>query len=354
MSFVDHRPATRGLASLAFAAALAGCAGPQAGGPPSQRPDFARQAACSSLLPASQGGPMPEGDTAVLRWLGTSNYELAYRNTVILMDTFYDRPARTRPLGFDVKDVKRADAILIGHAHFDHITDVAPVAAATRAPVVGSAITATTAQKLGVPAAQTVTVRGGETLRYGDVTVRPTHILHSTIQPELIPALANLYRADGLGPLTEAEERQSKASSARGSWDPKIVTEGTMGFTLELPGGFNITWFDSVGDIHPDERRLAAELAGRMDVALFPWTPHPIAERQLAYTFQHLELFKPKLYVPTHHDHIWGVWLDNGLEPLFMKIRDELPGTRYASPLYRSPICLSTSGPTRGEFHVGR
>ena len=55
----------------------------------------ATQAACESLVPASQGGPMPTGDVAVLRWLGTSNYELAYHGKIVVMDTFYDRPART-------------------------------------------------------------------------------------------------------------------------------------------------------------------------------------------------------------------------------------------------------------------
>jgi hypothetical protein len=313
---------------------------------------FAQQAACQSLVPASMGGPLPEGDTVAIRWLGTSNFEVAYHGKVILMDTFYDRPARTRPLGFTVDQVKRADAILIGHAHFDHITDVAPVAKATGAPVIGSAISTATAVKLGVPTAQTIAVAGGETLQYGDITIKPTHIVHSTIQPTLIPALAHLYEVDGLGPLTEAEQKQNAASRARGSNDPNIVTQGTIGFTLVLPGGFKIVWFDSVGNIIPEERELAQALGDGIDVGIFPWTPHPIAENQLAYTFQHIQLFKPRLYLPTHHDHIWGVWLDNGLEPLFMKIRDEQPQTKFASPLYRAPVCIRTTGSRRGQYNV--
>lgn len=339
--------------AIAAAALLAACAGTGPSSAAGGDTSLASQAACQSLVPASQGGPMPTGDTAVLRWLGTSNFELAYHSKVIVMDTFYDRPPRTRPLGFTIDQVRRADAILIGHAHYDHISDVAPVAAQTGAPVVGSALSTQTAQALGVPAERLVTVAGGETLTYGDIVVKPVHVVHSTIEAGLIPALGQLYKVDAPA-LTPEQQAHAQAVQARGTMDPKVVTEGTMGFTFHLPGGYKIIWFDSVGDPNADEKRLAQELGPGADVAIFPWTPHPIAETQLGYTFQHLELFKPKLYVPDHHDGIWGVWLDNGLAPLFMKIRDELPGTAFVDPLYRSAICLDTSGPGRGQYYVGK
>ena len=154
--------------------------------------------------------------------------------------------------------------------------------------------------------------------------------------------------------MTADEKAQSATVGARGSRDPKVVTEGTIGFTFTLPSGFSIVWFDSVGDPNVDERAARASELAPVDVAMFPWTPHPIAETQLAYTFQHLQLFRPKLYLPDHHDSIWGVWLDNGLAPLFMKIRDDLPDTRFTQPLYRSAICVSTSGPQRGAFSQSR
>jgi hypothetical protein len=121
-----------------------------------------------------------------------------------------------------------------------------------------------------------------------------------------------------------------------------------MGFTFTFPTGFTIVWFDSVGDPNAEERQLAGELAP-VDVAIFPWTPHPISETQLAYTFQHLQLFRPGLYLPDHHDGIWGLWLDNGLAPLFMKIRDDLPATKFTERLYRSAICVDTSVVARGR-----
>ena len=336
----------RAIVSLALMTAIGLLAGPVGFARP-QAPS-AMQAACRSLVPASQGGPMPTGDVAILRWLGTSNYELAYHGKIVIMDTFFERPARTASLGFTLDRVRKADVILIGHAHFDHISDVAAIAAQTGAPVVGSAISTEEAIELGVPKTQTVTVAGNETLRYGDIAIRPTHIVHSTIEDGLIPALDALYQIDA-PPLTPEQKVQSAAVRARGSRDPRIITEGTMGFTFTFPNGFTIVWFDSVGDPNADERRLASELAP-VDVAIFPWTPHPISETQLAYTFQHLQLFKPRLYLPDHHDGIWGAWLDNGLAPLFMRIRDELPGTKFAEPLYRSAICVNTAGSARGAM----
>ena len=55
-----------------------------------------------------------------------------------------------------------------------------------------------------------------------------------------------------------------------------------------------------------------------------------------------------KLYLPSHHDASFGSWIDLGIEPLLEKIRDEMPDTRFVAPLYRSPICVATSGPQRG------
>ena len=74
-----------------------------------------------------------------------------------------------------------------------------------------------------------------------------------------------------------------------------------------------------------------------------------MAEHQIADTWPLIELFKPKLFLPAHHDASFGTWLDLGLEPLFYKLREEMPGTKFLAPLYRSPICIATSGAQKGE-----
>jgi glyoxylase-like metal-dependent hydrolase (beta-lactamase superfamily II) len=80
--------------------------------------------ACQTSKIAAAGGPMPKGqNTVVLRYLGVSNYELSYRDQVLLFDTFYSRVWPARPLGVTSADFTRATAILFGHGHWDHIAD---------------------------------------------------------------------------------------------------------------------------------------------------------------------------------------------------------------------------------------
>jgi hypothetical protein len=60
-------------------------------------------------------------------------------------------------------------------------------------------------------------------------------------------------------------------------------------------------------------------------------------------------LFKPKLFLPAHHDAAPPAWVDLGTEPLFDKIRTEMPNTAFLAPLYRSPICVAGAGPDKGK-----
>jgi hypothetical protein len=105
---------------------------------------------------------------------------------------------------------------------------------------------------------------------------------------------------------------------------------------------------DSAGPITDGDRKLAEKI-GPVDVASIAYQAHAIAERQVGETFPLVALFRPRLYLPSHHDASFGSWIDLGIEPLLEKIRDEMPDTRFVAPLYRSPICVATSGPQRGS-----
>jgi hypothetical protein len=143
--------------------------------------------ACRSLVPAAMGGPMPQDkNTILLRWLATSNYELVYRGQVLLLDTYFEQGPRSRPTGVVPNEVKKTDAIFIGHAHFDHISDAAPIAQRTNAKVVGAPITIETAYKLGVPSGLGTPVAGGETLKFEGFTVDAALAQHSTLKSEVL------------------------------------------------------------------------------------------------------------------------------------------------------------------------
>jgi len=304
---------------------------------------------CTSYTPAVTGGPVPpqQSDTVVIRWLGNANFEFAFRGKVYLFDAYFDRSPRSHDIGFKAADVSKAEAIFISHAHFDHISDIGPVARQTHAPVVGAPITAEVAKKLGVPEGQIVAAKGGETLHFGDATVEVALAQHSTVQPGLLDIYANLYENDS-PPLSEQEKEQLKLVQARGTFDPKVITEGTLAFGLVFPSGFKAVLVGSAGPITPGVRALAEKL-GPVDTLIVAYQVHAVADTQIDYTWPFIELFKPKLLLPAHHDAAPPAWIDLGLEPLFTRVRRDMPGTAFLAPLYRSPICVSGGGPDQGK-----
>jgi L-ascorbate metabolism protein UlaG (beta-lactamase superfamily) len=87
----------------------------------------------------STGGPFPKNpNTLAIRWTGYANFELVYKTQIILLDAHFDRGSMFPSIGFKAADVKRANVILIGHGHLDHMSDAASVGARTGAVVVGA------------------------------------------------------------------------------------------------------------------------------------------------------------------------------------------------------------------------
>jgi L-ascorbate metabolism protein UlaG (beta-lactamase superfamily) len=305
---------------------------------------------CNSYKAAVTGGPLPppESDTVVIRWLGNANFEFAYKGKVYLFDAYFDRTPRSRRLGFKAADVSKAEAILVSHAHFDHISDIGSVAKQTGAAVVGAPITAETAKQLGAPENQIVVAKGGETMKFGDATVEIALAQHSTIQPGLTDIYASLYKNDS-PPFSEEEKNLLAHVRSLGTFDPKVITEGTLAYGLVFPSGFKAVLIGSAGPITPGVQALAEKL-GPVDVAIVAYQVHAVADTQIDYTWPFIELFKPKLFLPAHHDAAPPAWVDLGLEPLFDKIRAEMPSTAFLAPLYRSPICVAGAGPDKGKL----
>ena len=92
------------------------------------------------------GDHLPAG--LEVQWLGTAGFRLTYDGTTILIDPYVSRAPlgavarQRRPLYADaglVADLlPAADAVLLGHTHFDHAVDAAAVAATHGSTVYGS------------------------------------------------------------------------------------------------------------------------------------------------------------------------------------------------------------------------
>jgi len=310
-----------------------------------------QEAACRTLTPAATGGPMPKDQSVVvLRWLGHTNYELANRDAVILLDAYYDRGPGSHPVGVAPKDFKRADAILIGHAHFDHMSDAATVAQQTGAPVVGATFGSDVLRKAGLPEKQIRTVAGGERLQFKNVTVQTAlghHNVIATTVPEgyLDKVQQTMAEASLQKPPTPAEQQQLDAIRVRGSRDPKIMTEGVMTFLLTFGNNFRVVFANSPGPVTDGQRQLMLQIPGA-DVALLPLFQ---MDAGIPPVLELAKLFKPSTVFLGHHDGPGTMrWTASFL--VANALRDALPKTRTLDVLYRTPVCFNTANK---EMFVG-
>src|SRR5262245_16621129 len=102
---------------------------------------------------------------ATLDWLGCATFRLTIGDLVVFLDAYLDRVPSAKPIGLGVDDVDKAQWIVIGHSHFDHLYGAERIARRTGATVVGSYETVRVLQAVGVPDRQLMAVAGGETVR---------------------------------------------------------------------------------------------------------------------------------------------------------------------------------------------
>ncbi|MGA7809427.1 MBL fold metallo-hydrolase [Bradyrhizobium sp.] len=304
-----------------------------------------RDPACFDTKLASTGGPAPRDPTTLaVRWIGVSNFELSYKGKIILLDAFFDRGEEWPPLGFHAADVVKADVILIGHAHFDHMSDAASVGLRTGALLVGAPITADKLKTQSVPDAQirSVTGKGGELLKFGDFTVQPILALHG--RPDKHIAEVMQHALDELTPKpSDAEKVEEKTIMDRGTFDPRVITEGTIAYLITLDDGFRIMYRDSGGRVTDDEREAMRDLPG-VDLALAAVSADFLNPPTQDQALEYMRLYRPDVFIPAHHDApVSGhapLW--RATEPIFQALKDANPRLVTISREYREPVCFDT------------
>jgi L-ascorbate metabolism protein UlaG (beta-lactamase superfamily) len=251
----------RGFLKHAATAAIGGIAGgftqgcshstPQAASPEKHRTSW--DCGCT-------GGPVPPeySEHVVFRWLGSANFEICYRDQVFLFNNYYNKAPqslkgtwRYPDLGFEAKDVTRATAIFIGHAHFDHMADTARVAKQTGARIFCHN---TVYEKLitqGVDKGQITQVKNGDTFNFRGVTVEAVHMYHSSLFNTIMPLESSdqyhtLMETEwGNPPLTDDQKAEMEVIRAKGSWDHEIKEHGTFGFLFTFGDDFTAFMYDS-------------------------------------------------------------------------------------------------------------
>ncbi len=137
------------------------------------------------------------GESVRVRWLGTAGFELHYAGFTILIDPYLTRASLAEVVGGrltpDVArlraELPRADAIIAGHSHFDHILDVPALARLTGARVFGSRSAITLCRAERVPEAQLMDVERttGATAEVGPFELRFVPSAHSPFALGRVP-----------------------------------------------------------------------------------------------------------------------------------------------------------------------
>ena len=124
-----------------------------------------------------------------LQYHGTAGFTVSSDQTNIILDPFVTRPGlmstafrRLVPNEARIESVfPRADAVLVGHSHHDHILDAPHICKTTGATFVGSQDAAYVAQAAGVPTSQICVTHGEHDHQFGAATIRAIPSLHGKV-----------------------------------------------------------------------------------------------------------------------------------------------------------------------------
>lgn len=275
----------------------------------------------SWYAPGSQYGGAGEGLT--LTYLGTAGFVLEQGGHTVVLDPYVSRPGMltsfTQPLIPDAalirKVIPKANDVLVGHAHYDHVLDAPVLCQQTGARLIGSRAVTMVGRAAGLPEYQLRETAGHEEIASGNWRVRGLPSRHGRVFGRIpIP-----------GDITEPPP-----------WPPRI---------RDLRHGLVLNWLveaNGLKVLHVDSADyIPAELAGiKADVICLcaigrQYRPH--------YVEEVIGLLKPRWVVPCHWDTMMtpldappemipGVDLPGfmdevraaGAEPLLMPIRGQL------------------------------
>ena len=114
-----------------------------------------------------------------IRYLGTAGFVFEKAGHTIVVDPFVTRPGlwttATKRLIPDRSRIQsyipKADHVLVGHAHHDHILDAPELCKLTGATLIGSRSSCNVARAAGVPEAQVLETRGHQPIPCGPHTI---------------------------------------------------------------------------------------------------------------------------------------------------------------------------------------
>jgi L-ascorbate metabolism protein UlaG (beta-lactamase superfamily) len=235
-----------------------------------------------------QAPPPPEGAPRLtVRSLHTAGFVLEHAGRTLVIDPYVSRPSAwatvAGPLVPDTaaieRHIPRADDVLIGHAHHDHILDAPDLCKRTGARFIGSPDACNVARAGGVPEAQIRPTIGREDIPCGPLTVRGLPSRHGRVYFGRIPLSGSI--------------------PAPPAWPPRF---------RDLKHGLVLNWLVTAGDLrlgHIDSADfIDDELAGHTcDVLCLCAIGR---KGRPGYTETAIRLLKPRYVVACHWDLFFG------------------------------------------------
>jgi len=252
---------------------------------------------------------------AILDWLGCATFRLTIGEQVILLDAYVDRVPSAAPVGLTIGQIDRADWIVVGHSHFDHLYGAERIARRTGATIVGSYETVRIMQAQGIPDAQLLPVAGGERVRLSaDVVVNVFPSQHSCVwSHQAMPAADAVCLGDLGVTYQEQQQRMRELFGWLGTLGPEVLdhlrasAQGALGdggallYFFETALGSLLyqdtsgCWSGILRDLRPDVAILAAAGRGNLD-------GEPIQGSLAQFVAREVELLRPRRVVLSHHD----------------------------------------------------
>ncbi|MFN0089467.1 MAG: MBL fold metallo-hydrolase [Acidimicrobiales bacterium] len=252
---------------------------------------------------------------ATLDWLGCATFRLTLDDLVVYCDAYIDRVPSAPPTGLTTAQVERAEFVVVGHSHFDHLWGAERIAKQTGAAVIGSYESIRIMAEAGVPDRQLIPVAGGERVRLSErVTVRVFPSQHSCVWSHQKMPPADQVCIGDLG-VTWQEQRarfkelmeffstmsREAKDHLKESWQGDRGDGGALVYLFETPEGsilFQDTsghWTGILRDLRPDFAILAAAGRGNID-------GEPIQGSLAEFLARQVELLRPRRVTLGHHD----------------------------------------------------
>lgn len=255
-------------------------------------------------------------DRVVLSWFGCTSFAVAMNGTVLLLDAWVPRGQHSGyvPTASDEVADLAPEAILLGHGHFDHAADAAPIATGSGAVVVGTAEHCDQArehageERVRVRCLGSVDSAPGTTYRFrvGNIGVTAVKHLHS--------APSTPDAEDPHAPLVPPPDPSSVFENPPTPSDVLDTVShlpdeegGCLLYQLRMPG-FRLAWNNSAGPLKDEAPEVLEVLRGlpRSDVHVGTIQGFNQPVNGLRDPRMYIEALRASVFVPCHHDD-WAV-----------------------------------------------